>query len=185
MDFLQVVEHRRAVRQYLPATFERSVIERLIGTAVLAPSAMNLQPWAFAVVRDVARIDGYAERAKQHLVATSAVPASLREMLAEPTFSSFYHAPVLILVLARTADEQAREDCCLAAQTLMLAARNEGLGTCWIGLGRSWLNLPATKTELGIAGSYHVVAPIVLGHAAAWPESHGRRAPDIHWLDGD
>jgi len=182
MDFLHVVEQRRAVRRYRPAPIERPLIEWLINTAVLAPSAMNLQPWAFAVVTDVKRIDEYARRAKEHLITASAVPAQVRDMLNEPNFSMFYHAPVLLLVAAKSADEQAREDCCLVAQTLMLAARNEGLGTCWIGLGRPWLNRPETKTELGIPQPYHVVAPIVMGHPLEWPESHGRRAPEIHWV---
>ena len=46
-------------------------------------------------------------------------------MLNDPQFNIFYHAPVLLIVLARLDDAQAREDCCLAAQTLMLVAR------CW------------------------------------------------------
>ncbi len=185
MDFLRVVEQRRAVRQYRPAPIERNVIERLIHTAILAPSAMNLQPWAFAVATGVTRIDEYARRAKEHLIAASALPAQARDMLNEPQFSMFYHAPVLLLVLGKSADEQAREDCCLAAQTLMLAARDAGLGTCWIGFGRPWLNLAGTKAELGIPEGYHVVAPIVMGHPVAWPESHGRRAPEIHWVAPD
>ncbi|HWL61827.1 MAG TPA: nitroreductase family protein [Steroidobacteraceae bacterium] len=65
MEFQQVVEQRRAVRQYSAAPVSRSVIEELIGTAIQAPSAMNGQPWTFAVVSGVARIDGYAQRARE------------------------------------------------------------------------------------------------------------------------
>ena len=185
MDFQQVVEGRRAVRQYRDAPLARELIERLIGTAVLAPSAMNLQPWAFAVITDAARIDACARRAKEHLLANPAVlqlPPEERNFLSDPQLNIFYHAPVLSLVLAKSAEQQAREDCCLAAQTLMLAAREAGLGSCWIGLGRPWLDLTATKSELGIPQHYHVVAPIVLGYPAAWPQSHGRHAPEVHWL---
>jgi nitroreductase len=32
----------------------------------------------------------------------------------------------------------------------MLAARDEGIGSCWIGFSRPWLNLPSTKQELGV-----------------------------------
>jgi nitroreductase len=184
MDFMHVVEQRRAVRQYHPAPIERRLIERIINTAALAPSAMNLQPWAFAVVTGVTRIDEYARRAKEHLIADPdalELPAQARNMLNDPAFSMFYHAPALLVVLAKSGDTQAREDCCLAAQTLMLAARDAGLGTCWIGFGRPWLNLSETKAELGIPQHYHIVAPIVMGHPIAWPESHGRHAPEIHW----
>jgi nitroreductase len=185
MDFLQVAARRRAVREYLPKAIERDLIRRLIEAAVLAPSAMNLQPWAFAVVTGVAQIDEYARRAKEYLIADPhalQLPPQARDMLIDRKFSIFYHAPVLLMVLAKSGDSQAREDCCLAAQTLMLAARDADLGTCWIGFGRPWLNLPDTKAELGIPGQYEVVAPIAAGYPAAWPEPHGRHAPEIHWL---
>ena len=185
VDFLQLVERRRAVRQYRSTPVDRSVIERLINTAVLAPSAMNLQPWAFAVVTGITRIDEYARRAKEYLIAEPRVlelSVQARAMVNDPEFSMFYHAPVLLIVLAKVESPQAREDCCLAAQTLMLAARDAGLGTCWIGLGRPWLELPETKFELGIPDNYHAVAPIVIGHPTAWPESHGRQPAEIHWL---
>jgi nitroreductase len=187
MEFMQVVEQRRAVREFRAVAVERSLIERLIQTAVLAPSAMNLQPWAFAVATGAPRIDEYAQRARTHLLAAargSELPAAARQILNDPAFSMFYHAPALLMVLAKSDAEQAREDCCLAAQTLMLAARDAGLGTCWIGFSRPWLNLPEIKRELGIVASYHVVAPIVLGHPASWPESHGRNRPEIHWVSG-
>jgi len=64
----------------------------------------------------------------------------------------------------------------------MLAARNEGLGSCWIGFARPWLDLPATKAELNLPEHYHVVAPIVLGLPKAWPDSHGRKPAEIYWL---
>jgi nitroreductase len=59
-------------------------------------------------------------------------------------------------------EPQAAEDCWLAAENLMLAARDEGLGTCWIGLSRAWFNLPSTKCELSLPEQYEVVAPIIL-----------------------
>jgi len=62
------------------------------------------------------------------------------------------------------------------------AARDEALGTCCIGLARPWFNLRSTKHELGLPEEYEVVVPIVLGHPKAWPESHGRRPAEIHWL---
>lgn len=184
MEFQQVVEQRRAVRHYSAAPVSRAVIEELIGMAIQAPSAMNGQPWTFAVVSGVARIDGYAQRAREHVMSASVVPPALRAMLSDTAFSMFYHAPVLVLVTATSADEQAREDCCLAAQTFMLAARNRGLGTCWIGLARAWLNLPQTKAELGIPERCQVVAPLTLGHPVEWPAPHGRREPEILWIGG-
>jgi nitroreductase len=185
MELMEVIGKRRAVREYTDTHIPRSTIERLIGAAILAPSAMNLQPWAFAVLLDSERIERYAERAKNYLLANfsqTGFDASARKILEEPGYLLFYHAPALVLVLAKSSAAQAMEDCCLAAQNLMLAARDEELGTCWIGFARPWLELAPTKRELGLPEDYHVVAPIVLGHPKAWPKSHGRAPAEIHWL---
>jgi len=85
-------------------------------------------------------------------------------------------------VLANSEDSQSAEDCCLAGENFMLAARGEGLGTCWIGFARPWLNLPETKREFGLPEKFEVVAPILLGYPKEWPEPHGRNPAEIHWV---
>ena len=185
MELMDALRTRRAVRDYTNTPMERSVVERLIDAAILAPSAMNLQPWAFAVVLDRERIEGYAKRAKDWLLASlsqTSYEPSIRHALEDPQFALFHHAPALVVVLARSSSTQAAEDCCLAAQNLMLAARDEGVGSCWIGFARPWLDLPATKAELKLPGLYHVIAPVVLGYPNAWPESHGRNRAETYWL---
>ena len=185
MELMDAIRNRRAVREYTNAPIERSVIERLISAAILAPSAMNLQPWAFAALLDHARIDGYGARAKSWLLenfAQTLFEPLLRHSVEDPKFAMFHGAPALVIILAKSSATQAAEDCCLAGENLMLAARDEGLGSCWIGLARPWLDLPATKAELRLPGSFRVVAPIVLGHPKSWPESHGRNPAEIYWI---
>jgi len=185
MELMDAILTRRAVREYSDTPLERSRIEGLLEAAVQAPSAMNLQPWAFAVLLDRQRIDRYAERAKAWLLEQwpqTGLGASAREILEQPGFTIFYHAPALVVVLATSAGTQASEDCCLAAQNLMLAARDQGIGSCWIGFARPWLDLPAAKSELGLPEQYHVVAPIILGFPTTWPEPHGRKPAEVRWL---
>ena len=185
METIEAMKSRRAVREYTDAALDRATMDRLIGAAILAPSAMNLQPWAFAVLLNRARISEYASRIKEWLLANfqqSAFEPSLRTVIAGEGYSVFHHAPALVLVLAKSPQAQAFEDCCLAAENLMLAARDQGIGSCWIGFARPWLNLPSTKEELGIPGKYQVVAPIVLGYPGSWPETHGRKHAEIHWI---
>lgn len=185
MELIEVLKQRRSIREYTDKPLDRSTITHLIEAAILAPSAMNLQPWAFAVVLDGDRVEKYAERAKEWLLLNSphaVSDTSARRMFEDPKFALFHHAPALILILAKTPEAQAMEDCCLAAQNLLLAARDQNVGTCWIGSARPWLNLPSIKAELSIPPAYEVVAPIVVGYPRAWPESHGRKPPEIHWL---
>lgn len=185
MELMEVIRNRRAVRDFEGLPLGQATIERLVEAAIQAPSAMNLQPWAFAAVREPGRIDAYAERAGKWMLEhlpDAGVGEAAQKILAQPGFSMFYHAPALVIVMAKSSVSQAAEDCCLAAQNLMLAARDEGIGSCWIGFARPWLNLPATKKELALPEGYQVVAPIVFGYPRAWPESHGRRPAEIHWL---
>jgi len=182
MEFMDVVRNRRAVREYTGAAVEQSTVCRLIDVAIQAPSAMNLQPWAFGVLLDRNKIDNYGQRAKNWLLenlGNLSHNAAARRLLEDPEFVLFHHAPALVLIMARSSETQAIEDCCLAAENFMLAARSENLGTCWIGFSRPWLNLPAVKEELGVPESYQVVAPIVLGSPRKWPEPHGRKAEQL------
>jgi len=185
MELMDVVRNRRAVRDYTDAPIERATIERLVDAAILAPSAMNLQPWAFAALLNRQRISAYAGRIKSWLLTNysqAGFDPTLGDVIGEESYNVFHHAPALVLVLAKSSQTQACEDCCLAAQNLMLAAREDGLGTCCIGLARPWLNLPSSKQELGLPEPYEVVVPIVLGQPKAWPESHGRHPAEIRWL---
>ena len=112
---------------------------QLIDAAIQAPSAVNQQPWSFCVVRDQAVLAHISNEAKAHMLRTS--PAALlhhfQELLSNPNFHIFYHAPALVLISSVAESPWAVENCSLAAENLMLAARAAGLGTCWIGFAQS------------------------------------------------
>ena len=114
-------------------------------------------------------------------------PAALlphfQERLSNPAFNIFYHAPVLVLISSATESPWAVENCSLAAENLMLAARAAGLGTCWIGFAQKWLVTPEGKAALKLLANYTPVAPIIVGHPKAAPPPVPRKAPEIHWLD--
>jgi len=185
MSLTEAIVTRRAVREYADTPVERARIEQCINAASLAPSAMNRQPWAFAVLTDPERIEDHARRAKLWLLKnlkTNPALASLKPLLEKPDYSLLHGAPALVFILASSDDPQAAEDCCLAAQNFMLVARELDLGTCWIGLVRDWFNQPAIKAELHLPEKYQVVAPIVLGHPKHWPASPARNPVEIHWV---
>ena len=46
---IQEIENRRSIRKYKPNKIERKLIEEIIYSASLAPSAKNRQPWKFIV----------------------------------------------------------------------------------------------------------------------------------------
>ena len=184
MDVLTAIAERRAVRSYGDADIDRATVEKLIDAALQAPSARDLEPWAFAVFEGRDRLRRFSEEAKRELLRGAEAGASpeVRARLTDPAFDIFYGAPILIVICATSPASQAAEDCCLAAQNLMLAAHANGLATCPIGFARPWLNLPATKRELGIAPDLVPVFALILGYAAEHRPSPGRRPARIEWL---
>ena len=183
MDTLQAIRDRRATRAYKAESIDRRIVDRLLQAAVQAPSAMDLEPWAFVLFEGKDRLAGFSNEAKRELLALrGAVTAErARAMLSDPSYDIFYGAPLLIVICATSANSQAAEDCCLAAQNLMLAAHAEGLATCPIGFARHWLNLPATKSRIGIPEDWVPVFPVVLGHPQGSAAPPGRRPAKTLW----
>lgn len=181
MKEMQAIYDRRAVRDYAAVAVPHAKIVELLHAAVQAPSAINQQPWAFAVFQGKERLKSFSDRAKAHLATTLGpeVPETSRGMIDDPQFNIFYNANTLIVICARPGGMNAAEDCCLAAQNLMLAAHAMGLATCPIGMARSWMNLPKVKMELGIPAPLSPVFPLIAGYAATQPEAVPRNAPEI------
>ena len=129
------------------------------------------------------RLRKFSEAAKRALLRSRKESRSpdARALLSDPSFDIFYGASVLIGICSTSAESQAAEDCCLAAQNFMLAAHAEGLATCPIGLARRWLSGTATKRALGIPRDWVPVFPIILGHPNEHPAPPGRRAPSLLW----
>jgi len=184
MDLEQAIRSRRAVRAFTPEPLERAQLLRLIDAAVQAPSAVNEQPWSFTVIEDRAVLARISTESKAHVLASPphAVGSSHLQMLRDPKFDIFYHAPALIVISSVTASQWAVENCTLAAENLMLAACAEGLGSCWIGFAQTWLATPGGKAVLGVPASYLPVAPIIVGHPQGAAPAVPRRPPEIRWI---
>lgn len=184
MDLIKAIETRRSVRNYQDRGVDRAIIEKLVRLATQAPSAMNAQPWAFVVITDKQKLETYSAKAKEYLIATMdqhPLMEKYRATLSRKSFNIFYNAPVLVVIYARQEGPVPEDDACLAAQNFMLAAHNEGLGTCWIGFARDLLNSAELKEELEIPFEYAAVAPLVLGYPAVEHPAVPRKEPEIYF----
>lgn len=181
IEVLNAIYRRRAVRGYTAQPVLREEIDALILAAIQAPSAMNLQPWSFAVFTGADRLKAISDRAKAFQLADPRFPQETKALLGSLE-NIFYGAPVLIVICATSAHAQAAEDCCLAAQNLMLAALAEGFATCPIGFARPWLETEAAKNELRIPVELCPVFPLVVGYARGETPAHGRRPPRVLWM---
>lgn len=183
MNIYEAIRERRSTREFTAEPVEQHLVVRLIEAAAQAPSAMNLQPWVFTVVRDQALLQQISSDAKACMAKNcEQMPESLQAMLNNERFQIFYHAPALIVIAAKTASAWAVEDCALAAQNLMLAAHAEGLGSCWIGLAQRYLATPAGRQALHLPDVCAPVAPVIVGYPRSVPADVQRKPPEIHWI---
>jgi nitroreductase len=67
----------------------------------------------------------------------------------------------------------------LAAENMMLAACELGLGSCVVGCSASVLNIWQVKTDLGIPEDYTAIAPIVVGVPMNETAASSRKEPLI------
>lgn len=187
ISVVAAIRERRSVRAYAPQRLDQATVRALLDAAVWAPTAVHAEPWAFAVVQDMALLKSLSDRAKTIFAAdahrTHPDQAShLLEMVENPDFNIFYNAGTLIIICARPKGSFVVADCWLAAENLMLAAHAMGLGSCVIGLSVSALNTPEIKAELGIPAECIVIAPIILGIPSGEPPRSTRKAPEIvYW----
>ncbi len=188
MEVHRAIYERRAIRAFTPEAVDEATVRALIDAAVQAPSATNAQPWGFVVVAERELLREYAERAKAHYL-TLELPgpygSQARELLQRPGYDIFHGAPLLIVIYAASDRHDTVSDCFLAAQNLMLAAHDAGLGTCPIGFARPFFGLPDVKEALGVDMDWEPALSLVLGHPAERPEGPGRQpARMLAWRAG-
>ncbi|MCK4756644.1 nitroreductase family protein, partial [candidate division WOR-3 bacterium] len=52
MDFYEVIKKRKSIRKYKSDPIPDRVLDRILEAGRIAPSAKNIQPWHFIVIKD-------------------------------------------------------------------------------------------------------------------------------------
>ncbi len=149
LDFYEVIRTRRSVRAFKKDPVPEEVLNRVLEAARVAPSGSNRQPWKFILLKD--------ETLKQKMVSA----CNNQKFVAE--------APLIVVVCGQRmpinrggymGEMSMLLDVSIAFTHLILAARAEGLGTCWIGA----FNNNEIKKLLKVPDEYEVVAATPLGY---------------------
>ncbi len=106
---------RRSIRAYTDAPVSDAAVDALLQAAMAAPSANDIRPWAFIVVRDPERRRQLAETHQWSQMCAG--------------------APVVIVVVGDpVASEYWVPDCSAATENLLLTAASLDLGAVWVGV---------------------------------------------------
>jgi len=163
LDVFEAIKTRRSIRAFTEEEVSEEEIRKIREAARWAPSAGNIQPWIFVIVRDPKRKRRLSE-------------AALNQLFIE-------EAPVVIVVCAdqersgrvygrRGSDLYCIQDTAAAIQNLLLAAHALGLGACWVGA----FNEDAVRHVLNIPDGVRPVAIIPMGRPAVKPRAVFKRS---------
>ena len=161
MDAIEALKTRRSIRRYEEKPVPKELLEEIIDTARLAPTANNIQPWEFVVVTD----------------------GEMRRKIADLTdYGKFIaQAGACVAVFAKGVKHYL-EDGSAAVENILVAAHALALGTCWVA-GYKKAHAEPVRDLLGVPAGHELVALISLGYPAEEAEPHGKRelSEVLHW----
>jgi nitroreductase len=148
MDFKELLQKRRSVRAYTNQPVPDDKINRILEAARLAPTASNRQSFKLIVVKD---------------------PTNRRALMEAAGQPHVGQAPLIIAAVAtNTGPVMPCEvpmypvDLGIVIEHLVLAAADEGLGSCWIGA----FSQDKARKALGVPDKYKVVTFLPVGYPA-------------------
>ena len=159
MGFQELIKKRYSVRAYKPDPVEDDKLARVLEAARVAPTAANRQ--AFRVI----------------VIPTKDREADLRRVYGRDWFTQ---APLVLCVCAVPSEGWVRKhdgwnaaeiDATIVMSHIVLAAAEEGLGTCWIAA----FDPAAAREVLGLPPEVIPSAFTPLGYAADAPAPKKRR----------
>ena len=163
MNTIEAIKTRRSIRKYTDEVPSKELLEQVIDAAIWTPTAANRQPVIVLAVTN--------RELRDRL---SAMNAAVMGREGDP----FYGAPAVLVVLADKENANRVYDGSLTAGSIMLAAEDLGLGTCWIHRARQMFETEEGKQilkDLGVEGEYEGIGNIIIGYAAEKPEPKPRK----------
>ncbi len=149
MEFSKLVRERYSVRAYKPDPVEEEKLDKVLEAARLAPTAANRQPFQLIVIHTAGRE---------------------KELTNVYGKTWFVEPPLLICACGlpergwtrRDGKSYVDVDVAIVMDHLILAAANEGLGTCWVGA----FDPAAAREVLGLPDDVEPIAFTPLGYPA-------------------
>jgi nitroreductase len=162
LDVFKAIKTRRSTRAFTDKRVTDREVKKLIEAARWAPSAGNIQPWEFIIVRDPKVKHGLCEAALNQTFIEEAPVVIV--VCADPTRSSKRYG-------SRGINLYCLQDTAAATQNILLTAHAMGLAACWVGA----FNEEAAKRVLSVPDELRPIAIVPVGHPAEKPRARPRR----------
>lgn len=160
MEFSEVIAKRRSVRHFnTKLAVSDEDVRGLLEAAVSAPTAGNIQPWRFIVVKSAEARERLA--GAMHQPWATAAPVVIA-VCVDPR-------PCTARYSVRGERLYAIQDTAAAAENIILSAVDRGLATCWVGA----FNEDAVREALELQPPITPLVILPIGYSA---EAAGRPA---------
>ena len=174
MEFFEALSTRRSIRRYQERPIEEEKLLAVLDAVRVSPSWANQQCWSIIVVRDADAKRGISELS---FLESFFSPKGYKT---NPAMKALEQAPVVIVLCADPTQsgtvrgqDYYLADCGIAAQSMMLAARAQGLGTVFVGIYQE----EPLRDLLGIPESIRVVGLFPIGYPAEEKKQGPKRKP--------
>ena len=169
MDAREAILTRRSVRSFNKEDIDPKKIAEILSCAVKAPSASNMKPWEFVLVKDQKIKDRIG-----YLGARSLYERKKRKLkVAKKKFESIAKAPLFIVVACNTKKSNIfwKHDGSAATQNMLLAAHALELGAVWLGAPVALKKHSSEiKKLLKMPNHYEIASIVALGNPATRPK---------------
>jgi len=124
MNVYEAIKKRRTIRRYEQKEIPVGILEKLVDAARLAPSGANFQPWEFIIVNEKDMVDK---------VFPTLAWAGYLGKEGPPPEGKRPVSYIVVLINKEIKAPTPLRDVGAAVENILLAAVEEGIGTCWIG----------------------------------------------------
>jgi nitroreductase len=164
---MRTILNRRSTRAYKQEQIKDDELQLILEAGQFAPSAINEQPWHFAVIQNKELLGKINEACKAAFINSG--NKRFEDRAKEEGFNVFYNSPTLIIVSGEEQTVTPQIDCALALQNMFLAAESIGIGSCWIHAIAGILNSEEgqiLRSQLGIPQGHLAYCSGAFGYKA-------------------
>ncbi len=165
-ETLRIIHERKSVRNFTDKPVSDSDLELLVKAGMAAPSARNLQPWAFIIVNERDILDELGKSLKNARMLLNAQAAII--VCGDITKASMQPDSAYWV-----------QDCCAATQNILLAAESIGLGAVWTAAYPYLDRLEVVRNTLKVPENLIPLNVIPIGYPTGEDKPKDKWDPEI------